>query len=114
MKSIKLLAIAAVVLAAFGCPAGNQTTLAAETCASGYLGNADPSRPLVCVDAAGTSATPKVDPVHVYAKTKNGAATQIAWASSDRNADLHVTMTNPAQNCVKSVACPEERACFAT
>lgn len=115
MKSLtKLLVIAAAVLATFGCRTSNPTTLSAETCTGGYLANADPSRPLVCVDTNGTSAAPKVDPVHVYAKGRNGAATQITWASPDRNADLHVTMTNAAQNCVKSVTCPEKRACFAT
>jgi hypothetical protein len=113
MKSIKLLLIAAV-LAAFGCRTSNQTALAVGTCSSGYLGNADATRPLVCVDAGGTSATPKVDPVHVYAKGRNGAATQITWASPDRNADLHVTMASASQNCVKSVACPQKSACFAT
>ena len=114
MKSFsKLLVIAAVVVAAFGCRSSNQTTLSAETCASGYLGNADETRPLVCVGTSGTSAAPKVDPVHVYAKGRNGAATQITWASADPNADLHVAMGS-GQNCVKSVACPEKRACFAT
>ena len=114
MKSVsKLLVIAAVFVAAFGCRSSNETTLAAETCASGYLGNADATRPLVCVATSGTSAAPKVDPVHVYAKGRNGAATQITWASADPHADLHVTMS-PSQNCVKSVACPQKSACFAT
>jgi hypothetical protein len=114
MKSFsKLLVIAGVAVAVFGCSTSNPTTLSAETCAGGYLANADPSRPLVCVATSGTSATPKVDPIHVYAKGRNGAATQITWASADPNADLHVTMSS-AQNCVKNVVCPEKRACFAT
>ena len=113
MKSIKLLLIAAV-LAAFGCRTSNQTTLAVETCSGGYLGNADATRPLVCVNASAQSAAPKVDPVHVYAKGRNGAATQITWASPDRNANLHATMTSASQTCVKSVTCPEKSACFAT
>src|ERR1043166_4375934 len=99
MKSVKLLVIAAVVIAAFGCRTSNQTTLAMETCSGGYLGNADATRPLVCVDANGSNAAPKVDPVHVYAKGRNGAATQITWASADPKADLHVTMTSASQNC---------------
>ena len=111
MKSVSKLLVIAAVIAAFGCRTSDQTAQAAATCASGYLGNADPSRPLVCVNEDGS---PRIDPVHVYAKGKNGAATQIAWASSYRNADLHVTMTNPSQNCVKSVACPKKQACFAT
>ena len=114
MKSVKLLVIAAAVLAAFGCRTSNQTTLAMESCSGGYLGNADATRPLVCVDASGPNAMPKVDPVHVYAKGRNGAATQITWASSDPKADLHGTMANASQNCVKSVACPQKSACFAT
>ena len=113
MKSLCKLLVIAAVFAAFGCRTSNQTTLAMENCAGGYLGNADATRPLVCVDANGTSPTPKVDPVHVYAKGRNGAATQITWASADRNADLHVTMS-PSQNCVKNVTCPEKKACFAT
>lgn len=114
MKStIKLLVIAAVVLAAFGCRTSNPTMLAAETCNSGYLGNADDTRALVCVGTDGPNAAPKVDPVHVYAKGRNGAATQITWASADPNSDLHVTMS-PSQSCVKSVTCPEKHACFAT
>ncbi len=115
MKSvIKLLVIPAVVLAAFGCRTSNQTTLAAETCNSGYLGNADDTRPLVCVGTDGASAAPKVDPIHVYAKGRNGAATQITWASADPKADLHVSMTSQSQNCIKSITCPEKQACFAT
>jgi len=114
MKSLCKLLLIAAVLAAFGCQTSNQTTLAVETCSGGYLGNSDPAKPLVCVSTSGTSATPKIDPVHVYAKGKNGVATQITWASGDRNADLHVTMANPSQNCVKSVACPKKSACFAT
>jgi hypothetical protein len=112
MKSIsKLLVIAVVVVAALGCRTSNRTTLAADTCAGGYLGNADDTRPLVCVATAGMTA-PKIDPVHVYAKGRNGAATQITWASADRNADLHVTTSST--ECVKSVSCPEKQACFAT
>ena len=115
MKSLtKLLAIAAVVLAAFGCRTGNQTTQLVETCTGGYHGNSDPSRPLVCVALSGGTATPLIDPVHVYGKGKNGAATQITWASADPNAELHVSMTNPSQNCVKSIACPQKQACIAT
>ena len=110
--TIKLLVIAAAVLAAFGCRSSNPTTLSTETCNSGYLGNADATRPLVCVATSGSSAAPKVDPVHVYAKGRNGAATQITWASPDPKADLHVTMSS-TQNCVKNVTCPEKRACFA-
>ena len=114
MKSLCKLLLIAAVLAAFGCRTSNQTSELVATCTGGYLGNADPSKPLVCVNVSGTGATPLIDPVHVYAKTKNGAATQIAWATSDPNADLHVTVTNPSQNCVKSVACPQKKACFAT
>ncbi|HEX3580372.1 MAG TPA: hypothetical protein VH087_01330 [Thermoanaerobaculia bacterium] len=112
--TIKLLLIAAVVLAAFGCRSSNPTTLSTETCTGGYLGNADATRPLVCVGTNGPSAMPKVDPVHVYAKGRNGVATQITWASPDPKADLHVTMASASQNCVKNVTCPEKRACFAT
>ena len=114
MKSTLRLLMIATVFAAVGCRTSNQTTLAMETCSSGYLGNADATRPLVCVDSNGSSAMPKVDPVHVYAKGRNGAATQITWASADPKADLHVTMTSASQNCVKSVACPQKSACFAT
>ena len=114
MKSIKLLVIAAAVLATFGCRSSNPTTLSTETCSGGYLGNADATRPLVCVHVDGNNAAPKVDPVHVYAKGRNGVATQITWASPDTKADLHVTMTSASQNCVKNVTCPEKRACFAT
>lgn len=116
MKPVKLLVIAALILAtiaAFGCRTSNQMMLLVDTCKGGYLGNNDPSKPLVCVDVAGTSVTPLIDPVHVYAKGKNGAATQIMWASRDPNADLHISV-NPSQSCVKSVACPQKRACVAT
>jgi len=102
------------VLTAFGCQTSNQTTLAVETCSGGYRGNSDPAKPLVCVSVRGTSATPLIDPVHVYAKGKNGDATQISWASADPNADLHVSMANPSQNCVKNIVCPKKLACFAT
>ena len=115
MKSVnKLLVIAAVVVAAFGCSTSDPTSLAASTCTGGYRGNSDRSKPLVCVDISGMSATPLIDPVHVYAKGKNGVATQISWASADPNADLHVSMTNPSQNCVKNIVCPKKKACFAT
>jgi hypothetical protein len=115
MKTVpKLLVIAATVIAAFGCRTSNQTTILVDTCTGGYRGNADPSKPLVCVSVSGMSASPLIDPIHVYAKAKNGAATQIMWASADKNADLHITMTNPSQNCVKSVACPQKRSCVAT
>ena len=115
MKSAtKLLVIAAVMIAAFGCRTADKTTLVVETCSGGFRGNSDRSMPLVCVDVSGMSAMPLIDPVHVYAKGKNGAATQITWASSDPHADLHISMTNSSQNCVKSIACPKKKACFAT
>ena len=111
--SRKLLVIA-IVIAAFGCSTSDPTSRFAGTCAGGYLGNADPAAPLVCVGVSGSGATPLIDPVHVYAKGKNGAATQVTWASSDPNADLHVSMKDPSQSCVKSIACPRKQACFAT
>jgi len=115
MKSIsKVLVIIVATLAAFGCRTSNQTATAAATCTGGYLGNADRSHPLVCVDVSGTAATPLIDPVHVYANGKSGVAAQITWASADPKADLHVSMTNPSQNCVKNIVCPKKQACFAT
>jgi hypothetical protein len=113
MKSLSTLLVIATVVAAFGCRTSNQMTILADTCNGGYLGNSDPSKPLVCVDVSGTSAIPLIDPVHVYAKGRNGAAAQITWASHDPKADLHISL-NPSQNCVKSVACPQKRACVAT
>ncbi|HEY2092669.1 MAG TPA: hypothetical protein VGJ81_12320 [Thermoanaerobaculia bacterium] len=114
MKSVSKLLVIAAIFAAAACRSSNQTVLSTETCTGGYLGNADDTRPLVCVNVNGTNAAPLVDPVHVYAKGRNGAATQITWASPDPKADLHVTMTGSSQNCIKSVACPDKRACFAT
>ena len=114
MKRLNMLLVIAVLIAAFGCTTSDPTSQLVATCTGGYHGNSDPSKPLVCVDVSGMSATPLIDPVHVYAKTKNGAATQVAWASADPNADLHVSMTNPSQTCVKSIACPKKQACFAT
>lgn len=114
MKSVSKLLVLAAVIAAFGCRTSDQTATVVATCTGGYLGNADRSHPLVCVSVSGTSATPLIDPVHVYAKGKNGAATQISWASADPKADLHVSMTNPSQNCVKNIVCPKKLACFAT
>jgi hypothetical protein len=115
MKSVsRLLVIATVVLAAFGCRTSNRTTVAVDTCTGGYLGNVDATNRLVCVGTNGTNATPGYEYIHVYAKGRNGAPTQIAWASPDRNADLHIPMTGELQNCVKSIACPEKHACFAT
>ena len=114
MKSVSKFLVIAAVIAAFGCRTSDQTAQVAATCAGGYHGNSDPSRPLVCVSVDGMSATPLIDPIHVYAKGKNGAATQISWASADSRADLHVSMPNPSQNCVKAIACPKKQACFAT
>ncbi|HEX7192054.1 MAG TPA: hypothetical protein VF381_10850 [Thermoanaerobaculia bacterium] len=115
MKSFsKLLVIATVTAAALGCSTSDTTSQFVATCTGGYLGNADRTRPLICVSVNGMSATPLIDPIHVYAKGRNGAATQIAWASPDRTADLHIAMTNPSQNCVKNIVCPRKQACFAT
>lgn len=118
MKSVsKLLVIIAVIVAtvaAFGCRTSDQTANAAATCTGGYHGNADPSKPLVCVNVSGMGATPLIDPVHAYAPGKNGVATQITWASADPKADLHISMTNPSQSCVKNLVCPKKQACFAT
>jgi len=111
MKSVsKVLVIIALMVVAFGCRTSDQTASVSATCAGGYLGNADPARPLVCVNADGS---PRIDPIHVYAKG-SGAAAQITWASADPKADLHVSMTNPSQNCVKTIVCPRKLACFAT
>src|SRR5206468_6365657 len=98
----------------FGCRTSDQTAIVAATCASGYHGNDDRSKPLVCVDVSGMTATPLIDPVHVFGKGKSPVAAQITWASADPNADLHVAMTNPSQNCVKNIVCPRKQACFAT
>ena len=118
MKSVsKLLVILAAIvatIAAFGCRTSDPTETAAATCTGGYRGNSDRSKPLVCVDVSGMTATPLIDPVHVYGKGKSGVAAQITWASADANADLHVSMTNTSQNCVTNIVCPQKRACFAT
>jgi hypothetical protein len=115
MKSVsKLLVIIVLTVVAFGCRTSDQTARVSATCTGGYLGNDDRSNPLICVSVSGTSATPLIDPVHVYAKGKSGVATQITWASADPKADLHVSMTNPSENCVKNIVCPKKLACFAT
>jgi hypothetical protein len=104
----------AIIIGAFGCRSSDPTQTFVSTCTGGYHGNADPAAPLVCVSVDGSAATPLIDPVHVYTKGRNGSAAQIAWASADPKADLHVSMKDPSQGCVKSVACPRKQACFAT
>ena len=113
MALSRRLLLITIVVAAFGCRSSNTIDQLAGTCTGGYLGNADPTAPLICVGISGSSATPLIDPIHVYTKGKNGAAVQIVWASSDTNADLHVAMKDPSQGCVKSVACPRKQACIA-
>jgi hypothetical protein len=113
-KVLVLIALAVLTVAAFGCRTSDRSAQVAETCTGGYHGNDDRSNPLVCVSVSGMSAIPLIDPVHVYPKGKNGAAAQITWATADPKADLHVSMTNPSQNCVKDIVCPKKLACFAT
>jgi hypothetical protein len=114
MTLSRRLLLIAIVIGAFGCRSGDPTQTFVNTCTGGYLGNADASAPLICVSVNGSTATPLFDPIHVYAKGKNGKASRITWASPDPNADLHVSMKDPSQGCVKSIECPRKQACMAT
>src|SRR4051794_1661902 len=114
MALSRRLLLIVIVISAFGCRSSDPNQVSVDTCTGGYLGNADPSAPLICVSTSGSAATPLIDPIHVYTKGKNGQAVQIRWASGDTNADLHISVKNPSQGCVKSIECPRKQACMAT
>jgi hypothetical protein len=114
MVLLRRLSVLVILVAAFGCRSSNPNRGFVDQCAGTFHGNPNGYAPLVCVGVTGSTATPLIDPLHVYPHGKNGAAVKIVWASADPRADLHISMKNPSQNCVKSVRCPQKQACTAT
>ena len=114
MILLRRLSVLVILVAAFGCKSSNPNRGFVDQCTGTFPGKPDRNAPLVCVGVSGSTATPLIDPLHVFPHGKNGAAVKIVWASSDPQAELHISMKNPSQNCVKSVACPQKQACTAT
>lgn len=114
MALIRKLSVLVILVAAIGCKSADTTQQMIATCGGSFPGKASRYGPLNCIAVSGSTATPLIDPLYVYPHGRNGEAVKITWASSDPNADLHITMKDPSQGCVKSVACPRKQLCMAT
>ena len=68
MSLVRRLSVLTILIAAFGCLSSTPLQTSVNICQGGFLGNNDPTAPLVCVGVQGSSATPLIDPVHVYTK----------------------------------------------
>src|SRR5437899_2998138 len=74
MVLLRRLSVLVILAAAFGCQSSNPNQGFVDQCVGTFHGNPNGYAPLVCVGVSGSTATPLIDPLHVYPHGKNGAA----------------------------------------